>query len=70
MEYGKHRDPTLYQYIQYTNQFYNATANQYYNATVVEFKTLPVNMSEPLHGSTPILVDLDMFPTCAAEDTA
>jgi len=46
-------DPTIYQY----------------NAAEEEFTTLPVNMSKPVNGAIPILVDLDMFPACA-EDTA
>ena len=40
-----------------------------YNAAEEDFTTLPVNMSKPVNGAIPILVDLDMFPACA-EDTA
>ena len=28
---------------------------------------MPVNMSKPLDGATPILVDLDIFPICRGD---
>ena len=51
----------------------HTTTIHQYNAAEEEFKTLPVNMSKPVGpfiSAIPILVDLDMFPTCAPEDTA
>ena len=49
--YYGYEDPTIYQY----------------NAAEEEWKTLPVNMSKPLYGEIPILIDLDMFQMCTVD---
>ena len=49
--YDGANDPTIYRY----------------DAAEEEFHPLAVNMSEPLNGATPILVDLDMFPGCSVD---
>ena len=38
-----------------------------YNDEEEEFHPMPVNMSKPLDGATPILVDLDIFPFCIGD---
>ena len=52
----------------YNSQLVNPEHTIYqYNAAEEEFTTLPVNMSKPLYGEIPILVDLDMFKTCTVD---
>ena len=38
-----------------------------YNDDEEEFHPMPVNMSKPLDGATPIVVDLDIFPICRGD---
>ena len=44
-------DPTIYQFNEYDEQF----------------QPMPVNMSVPLDGATPLIVDLDIFSICGEE---